>query len=134
MSFQAYLDKVEQLTGKTPREFIAEARAKNLTEFKDLMAWLKNDYGLGTGHAIDHLRNPAWGRVRIEADHRNAPHDRERLSGGDCKSGGGEREAEINALPDFISIVDCKLCREIPPMHRGPSIPDTRERLAAIAV
>ena len=51
MSFQAYLDKVEEKTGMTPKQFIAEAKEKNLTEFKDLMAWLKNDYQLGTGHA-----------------------------------------------------------------------------------
>ncbi|HNM37722.1 MAG TPA: DUF4287 domain-containing protein, partial [Anaerolineales bacterium] len=38
-------------TGKTPKQFIAEAKKKKLTEFKDLMNWLKTDYGLGTGHA-----------------------------------------------------------------------------------
>ncbi|HKY53691.1 MAG TPA: DUF4287 domain-containing protein [Anaerolineales bacterium] len=51
MSFQAYLDKVEQITGKAPKEFIAEAKKKNLTQHKDIIAWLKNDYGLGLGHA-----------------------------------------------------------------------------------
>jgi hypothetical protein len=51
MSFQAYLDNVEKKTGKTPNDFIAEARQKNLTEFQDIISWLKNDYGLGTGHA-----------------------------------------------------------------------------------
>lgn len=51
MSFQAYLDKVEELTGKTPQQFIDEAKAKNLTTHKDILAWLKTDYGLGTGHA-----------------------------------------------------------------------------------
>lgn len=51
MSFQAYLDNVEEKTGKTPNDFIAEAKKKNLTEFKDIIAWLKKDYGLGLGHA-----------------------------------------------------------------------------------
>jgi len=51
MSFQAYLDNIEEKTGKTPKQFIAEARKKKLTEFKDIIAWLKNDYGLGLGHA-----------------------------------------------------------------------------------
>jgi phage anti-repressor protein len=51
MSFQAYLDNVEEKTGKTPNEFIAEAKEKNLTEFQDIIAWLKKDYGLGLGHA-----------------------------------------------------------------------------------
>ena len=51
MSFQAYLDNIEAKTGKTPNEFIAEAKKKNLTESKDIIAWLKKDYGLGLGHA-----------------------------------------------------------------------------------
>jgi len=51
MSFQAYLDNIEEKTGKTPNEFIAEAKKKKLTEFKDIIAWLKKDYGLGLGHA-----------------------------------------------------------------------------------
>ncbi len=51
MSFQAYLDTIEEKTGRTPKQFVAEAKKKKLTEFKDLMAWLKNDYGLGAGHA-----------------------------------------------------------------------------------
>ena len=51
MSFQAYLDKVEEITGKTPQQFIDEAREKNITTHKEILAWLKTDYGLGTGHA-----------------------------------------------------------------------------------
>ena len=51
MSFQAYLDNVEKKTGKTPNDFIAEAKKKKLTESKDIIAWLKQDYGLGMGHA-----------------------------------------------------------------------------------
>jgi hypothetical protein len=51
MSFQAYLDKVEEKTGKTPNEFIEMANKKNLTEHKDIINWLKEDYGLGLGHA-----------------------------------------------------------------------------------
>ena len=57
MSFQAYLDNIEEKTGKTPNEFIAEAKKKKLTESKDIIAWLKKDYGLGLGHAraIDYV-------------------------------------------------------------------------------
>jgi uncharacterized protein DUF4287 len=51
MSFQAYLDNIEEKTGKTPKQFIAEAKKKKITEFKDIIAWLKADYGLGLGHA-----------------------------------------------------------------------------------
>jgi hypothetical protein len=51
MSFQAYLDNIEEKTGKTPNDFIAEAKKKNLSESRDIIAWLKKDYGLGLGHA-----------------------------------------------------------------------------------
>jgi predicted flap endonuclease-1-like 5' DNA nuclease len=51
MSFQAYLDNVEEKTGKTPNDFLAEAKQKNITQHKDIIAWLKKDYGLGLGHA-----------------------------------------------------------------------------------
>ena len=51
MSFQAYLDKVEEITGKAPKEFVAEAKKKNLTTHKEIIEWLKTDYKLGTGHA-----------------------------------------------------------------------------------
>ncbi len=51
MSFQAYLDNVEKKTGKTPNDFIEEARIKNLTKHKELLVWLQNDYELGVGHA-----------------------------------------------------------------------------------
>ena len=76
MSFQAYLDNVEEKTGKTPNDFIAEAKKKNLTEFKDIIAWLKTDYNLGTGHAraIAYvIRNGAEFTVRQTAGpHRDA--------------------------------------------------------------
>ena len=51
MSFQAYLDKVEEITGKTPNDFIEMAKEKNLTQHKAIVTWLKEDYQLGTGHA-----------------------------------------------------------------------------------
>lgn len=51
MSFQAYLDNIEEKTGKTPNEFIAEAKKKKLTAHRDIISWLKEDYGLGVGHA-----------------------------------------------------------------------------------
>jgi low affinity Fe/Cu permease len=51
MSFQAYLDNVETKTGKTPNDFITMAKKKNLNKHADIIAWLKEDYELGTGHA-----------------------------------------------------------------------------------
>lgn len=54
MSFQAYLDKVETQTGITPRQFIALATEKGFdqsTKSTVVLNWLKEDYGLGHGHA-----------------------------------------------------------------------------------
>jgi len=56
MSFQAYLDNIEEKTGKSPNDFIAMAKEKGFdnpkTKAGDIVAWLKEDYGLGRGHAM----------------------------------------------------------------------------------
>lgn len=56
MSFQAYLDAIEDKTGKTPRALVDEARAKGLdgadVKAGAIVAWLAEDYGLGRGHAM----------------------------------------------------------------------------------
>lgn len=55
MSFQAYLDTVEAKTGNTPNEFIELAKAKGFgsdTKASEISTWLKQDYGLGHGHAM----------------------------------------------------------------------------------
>jgi len=56
MSFQAYLDNIEAKTGKTPNEFVAMAREKGFdapnTKAGTIVEWLKEDYGLGRGHAM----------------------------------------------------------------------------------
>jgi hypothetical protein len=56
MSFQAYLDSIEQKTGKKPNDFIALAKAKGY-DASDVKAgvivdWLKQDFDLGRGHAM----------------------------------------------------------------------------------
>ena len=51
MSFQAYLDNIKAKTGKTPDDFRVLARKKGLTQYREIMAWLKSDFGLGHGHA-----------------------------------------------------------------------------------
>lgn len=51
MSFQAYLDNIKTKTGKTPEDFRVLAAKKGLTQYGEVMAWLKSDYGLGHGHA-----------------------------------------------------------------------------------
>jgi hypothetical protein len=55
MSFQAYLDNIEMKTGKTPNEFIALAKSKGFnadTKTGEIVAWLKEEYELGHGHAM----------------------------------------------------------------------------------
>lgn len=55
MSFQAYLDNIETKTGKTPNDFIAMAKEKGFTadtKSSEIVAWLKEDFGLGHGHAM----------------------------------------------------------------------------------
>ena len=55
MSFQAYLDNIEKQTGKTPGDFMALAKAKGFTadtKAGEIAAWLKEEYGLGHGHAM----------------------------------------------------------------------------------
>ena len=55
MSFQAYLDNIEDKTGKIPQEFVDEAKEKGFgpdTNAGDIVDWLKRDYSLGRGHAM----------------------------------------------------------------------------------
>lgn len=56
MSFQAYLDAVEDKTGKTPRALVEEAvrRGYSAPDVKAgvIIDWLKTEYGLGRGHAM----------------------------------------------------------------------------------
>ncbi len=57
MSYQAYLDNILAKTGKTPDDFRTLAAAKGLTQYREVMEWLKAEFGLGHGHAntIAHL-------------------------------------------------------------------------------
>lgn len=55
MSFQAYLDSIEDKTGLTPRQLIVAAQAKGFdtsTKAAPILAWLKEDYDLGRGHGM----------------------------------------------------------------------------------
>ncbi|WP_026550705.1 DUF4287 domain-containing protein [Arthrobacter sp. Br18] len=56
MSFQAYLDAIEEKTGLTPRELVRQAQDRGFhdpsTPAGTIVAWLKEDYGLGRGHAM----------------------------------------------------------------------------------
>ena len=55
MSYQAYLDAIEQKTGRTPRQLLDEAGERGFgpgTKATELVAWLKDDYDVGRGHAM----------------------------------------------------------------------------------
>lgn len=61
MSFQGYLRTIEAKTGKTPDDFRKLAAEKGFTDGEhikpgvkagDIVQWLKDDFGLGHGHAM----------------------------------------------------------------------------------
>jgi hypothetical protein len=55
MSFQAYLDAIEDKTGQTPAELVAAAHERGYgssTPTSVIVQWLKDDLGLGKGHAM----------------------------------------------------------------------------------
>lgn len=55
MSYQAYLDAIETKTGRTPQQLLDEAAARGFTSASkagEVVAWLKDDYELGRGHAM----------------------------------------------------------------------------------
>ena len=61
MSFQAYLDNIQEKTGKTAADFKAMAAERGFTEGGTLkkgvkagaiLEWLKNDFDLGRGHGM----------------------------------------------------------------------------------
>lgn len=72
MSFQAYLDNIEDKTGVTPRQFIDLARERGFDDpavkAGTIVAWLKEDYELGHGHAMALVRVIKKG-PKIDAKH-----------------------------------------------------------------
>jgi uncharacterized protein DUF4287/uncharacterized protein DUF5655 len=56
MSFQAYIDNIKAKTGKTPDDFKKLAEQKGLlkegVKTGQIVAWLKEDFDLGHGHAM----------------------------------------------------------------------------------
>jgi hypothetical protein len=55
MSYQAYLDAVEAKTGKTPQQLLDEAEWRGYgqqTKAAIVVDWLKEEYGVGRGHAM----------------------------------------------------------------------------------
>ena len=61
MSFQAYMDNIEEKTGVSPDQFLALGESKGFVKngrinpavkVGEIVEWLKSDYGLGHGHAM----------------------------------------------------------------------------------
>ncbi|HTI08099.1 MAG TPA: DUF4287 domain-containing protein [Puia sp.] len=61
MSFQAYIDNIKAKTGKTPADFKKLAEQKGFlnkgklvegVKAGQIVAWLKEDFDLGHGHAM----------------------------------------------------------------------------------
>ncbi|MBO3086039.1 DUF4287 domain-containing protein [Cellulomonas fengjieae] len=56
MTFQAYLDTIEDKTGLTPRQLVEIAHEKGLdapgAKAAGVVTWLQEDYGVGRGHAM----------------------------------------------------------------------------------
>lgn len=56
MSFQAYLDTIEEKTGLTPRQLVDIAHQKGFDDPSvkagAILDWLKLDYELGRGHGM----------------------------------------------------------------------------------
>jgi uncharacterized protein DUF4287 len=75
VSFQAYLDHIEEKTGLTPRQFIELAREKRLDDpavkAGAIVDWLKQDYDLGRGHAMALVHVIKKGQ-QIDAKHVNS--------------------------------------------------------------
>ncbi|MCH1884346.1 DUF4287 domain-containing protein [Agrococcus sp. ARC_14] len=56
MSFQAYLDAIEDNTGLTPRQLVEQAKERGFDDEQvkagEILAWLQADHGLGRGHGM----------------------------------------------------------------------------------
>lgn len=56
MSFQAYLDAIEDKTGCTPRQLLQIAQERGYDDpaikASTILEWLTTDYGLGRGHGM----------------------------------------------------------------------------------
>lgn len=72
MSFQAYLDNIEDKTGLTPHRFVELAKERGYDDPSVkagvIVAWLKEEYGLGRGHAMALVHVIKKG-PRIDAKH-----------------------------------------------------------------
>lgn len=59
MSFEAHLDSIEGTTGLMPRQFLDLAHERGLdasTRATPMVGWLRDDFGIGRGHAMALVR------------------------------------------------------------------------------
>jgi len=56
MTLRAYIDNIRAKTGKGPRDFERLARSRGLLKpdikVEQVVAWLKEEFGLGYGHSL----------------------------------------------------------------------------------
>ncbi|HUH96262.1 MAG TPA: DUF4287 domain-containing protein [Anaerolineales bacterium] len=79
MTLKAYLDNIQAKTGKTPQDFKALAEKKGLlkegVKTGQIVAWLKEDFGLGHGHAMAIVLTLQSGsRPKVAKDEQIAKH------------------------------------------------------------
>ena len=71
MTYKAYIDNIRAKTGKNPEYYQEMAKKKGLSEYGELLRWLKSDCGLGHGHAnaiILYIQDPKLAKGKIAAD------------------------------------------------------------------
>jgi hypothetical protein len=85
MSFQAYIDNIQAKTGKTPADFKALAEQKGLlgegVKTMQIVNWLKEDFGLGRGHAMAIVLTLRGGHPPVDGRKEPGPGARGRQSG-----------------------------------------------------
>jgi hypothetical protein len=68
MTYKAYLDNIKTKTGKAAEDYRKLAKRKGLTEYGELLKWLKTECGLGHGYAnalILYIQNPSLAKKKI---------------------------------------------------------------------
>jgi Domain of unknown function (DUF4287) len=71
LTYKAYLDNIRVKTGKTPEDYRKMAEQKGLAKYADLLTWLKNDCGLGHGHAnaiILYIQDPKLAKKKLREE------------------------------------------------------------------
>lgn len=71
LTYKVYIDNIKTNTGKDPEYFHALAKEKGLSKYSKLLAWLKDNFGLGRGHAnaiILYIQNPEVAKMKIIED------------------------------------------------------------------